>query len=94
MITVGLVQEIGFISKYLGTPLYLKLASEITSGILDIVFKDGYLELYFKQNKIWREKILFEESMFGIESCTEIARIISLIEKNDISWKEHCYFED
>lgn len=94
MITVGFIQELGFISKYLKTPLYLKMASEITSGVLDILLKDGYLELYYKENKIWREKLFFEESMFGIESCSEVAKIISLIEENDDSWKNHCYFED
>ena len=82
MITVGLVQEISFISKFFETPIYLKMATPKTSGVLNIIFEKGYLELTYKQNKIWKEKVIGAESMFGIESCETILRIISLIGKH------------
>lgn len=93
MITVGLVNEIQFLSNIFETPIYLKIATEKTSGVLNFIVKDGYLELIYKQNKIWKEKISGADSMFGIESCETILKIISLIEKNDDLWKELCYFE-
>lgn len=93
MITVGLVNEIQFISEFLKTPVYLKFATEKTSGVLNIIFKDGAIELFYKQNRIWKEKVSQVESMFGIESCETILKIIALIENNDEKWKDFCYFE-
>ena len=93
MITVGLVQEISFISKFFETPMYLKIATPKASGVLNVILKDEYLELIYKQNKIWKEKVSGAESMFGIESCETILKIISLIDSNDERWKTFCYFE-
>jgi hypothetical protein len=93
MITVGLVQELAFVSHFLKTPVYLKMATEKNSGVLNIILKDQYLELVYKQNKIWKEKVLSPESMFGIESCETILKIISLIDAENEKWKNLCFFE-
>jgi hypothetical protein len=93
MITVGFVREIEFISNSFKTPIFIKLVTEKNSGVLDIAFKNGYLELFYKQKKIWKEKVSFDESMFGVESCDTIFRIIRSIDLNEENWEDLCFFE-
>lgn len=95
MITVGLVREFHFISEVLGTPLFINIASQRTKSQVGVGIKDGVLEVFYDlNNKIWKEDISTDASMFGVESCDTIARIIHLIDNGSEEWKNLIYSED
>lgn len=91
MITLGLIKELFFIS------LYIKKIVSVTFNIkynLDVkVTPDGFLTIYYNGNYIWRELIEGPTSMFGVESCDAISRIIACIDSNDSSWPKYRFIQ-
>lgn len=90
MITVGLVKELTYISVTLHTDVQATieaLGHEVVLGI-----SKGYLSVHYAGEYIWRESVS-EDSLFGIESCDSIARIITCISNNDNSWEKYKYIE-
>ena len=93
MITVGLVKELYFIASH----------SNQTIGC-DISYLGGYSKIHvtvcpsaelivaYKGQEIWREEISSDSSMFGIESCDTISRIIVCID-NGTDWSIHKWQE-
>lgn len=89
MITVGLIKELEYIQKY------TKQVINVTFNLkfsLNIVINNGYMNLYYKNNHIWGETVT-NESMFGIESCDSISRILACIDSDNIGWQEYTFFE-
>ncbi len=93
MITIGLVAEISFISKSLKTAVTTTLKSNYTGHPIIIKIDNDILEVEYNSHKIWRESLRQPTSMFGVESASEIARIVFLIDNNNDEWKKHVYIE-
>ena len=94
MITVGLVNELRFMSLALKQPLSIHLEGLGMKGMLSVDLKDGILFAFYRGIPIWLEDVSSDISMFGVESCDSIARIIRLIDSGDeIKWKELMYLE-
>ena len=93
-VTVGLINELRFISKRLGTPIESTLKLDQIKQELRINIKDDKLTLFYLDNHIWTESLEEDISMFGVESCDNIAKIITLIDMGDgLSWRELAYHE-
>lgn len=89
MITVGLIKELNFIS------MALKMTVDITFNLkykLNIHIKDNVMNLHYNEKHIWRENVA-DDSMFGIESCDAISRILSSINAGNNNFIEYIYFE-
>lgn len=93
MITVGLIQELNYISKALNVPVNSAISIPYARNSLFIFVNNNFFELTYDNKKIWREEIISPISMFGIESCDSISKIIYKIDNNIEEWKEMCYFE-
>ena len=89
MITVGLIKELEYIQKYTKNPVFITFHLK---SKLDVVINDGYMNVYYKDKHIWGESVN-EDSMFGIESCDSISRILACIDSGNIGWQEYSYFE-
>lgn len=92
MITVGLVQELNYISQALNVPVKASISIPLAKDFLFIDVNNNYLELKYNNNKIWREEIFSPSSMFGIESCDSISKIIYMIDNKE-NWENIVYFE-
>lgn len=90
MITVGLIKEINFISKFINGPVEFFLY--ISSEPIKVRVEDNYLFVFYKDNHIWLELIDGDLSFFGVESVDSISRIIACIDNNDPSWKDLYYY--
>lgn len=93
MITVGIIQELNYISQALGVPVRSSLSVPLAKEPLFIDVNNNYLELRYNNQKIWREEIFSASSMFGIESCDSVSKIIYMIDNNNEDWKNMLYFE-
>lgn len=83
MITVGLIKELLFISKALRVPVRASLSPEnLQCGIL-IDIKEQILSVSYLGYHIWTESLDEATSMFGVESCDTLAKIVSLIDSGD-----------
>lgn len=84
MITVGLIKELLFISEALKTPVDVTLQTQIAEPIYIKIY-NKVLEVYYGNDgvRIWRETIDGDASMFGVESCDTLARIIHCWQKGD-----------
>lgn len=91
MITVGLIKELFFISSY--TKKNIKFTFNLHRDLEIYIKPEGKMSLYYNENYIWHEKIEGVNSMFGVESCDAISRIINCIDNNDDGWKKYCYIE-
>lgn len=94
MITVGLISELRFISKQLRAPISSTITCEQIKAPINIEIKEQVLNLYYLGYHIWKEALDDASSMFGIESCDNIRKIIILIDKGDDSWRQLRYLED
>jgi hypothetical protein len=94
MITVGLVNELRFISKALRTPLSSTLKTELMKSALLIEVKEQVLDVWYLGYHIWKEPLDDATTMFGIESCDSLARIVFLIDSgDDTEWRKLTYIE-
>jgi hypothetical protein len=92
MITVGLIKELLFVSKSLRTSVTFKLSSERIKSEILAVIKERNLEVWYLGYRIWNESLDEDISMFGVESCDTIARIVLLIDAgDDVQWRELVY---
>lgn len=90
MITVGLIKELFYIS----TVFKKEISSiiEIDRHTIMLTVANSFLTVRYKGHWIWREKIEGDTSMFGIESCDAISRIISCIDNNS-PWEQYRFIE-
>lgn len=93
MITVGLVNELYFISQSLASPVTASVKSNWANEEIKISIKDGVMDLLYGGWFIWKEK-LGDSSMFGVESCSTIREITELIDDHDDRWRALRYIED
>lgn len=93
MITVGLVQELNYISQALSVPVKAGLSIPFAKDQLFIRIENNWLFLTYNAKEIWKEEIFSPSSMFGIESCDSVSKIIYMIDNNIEDWKEMVYFE-
>ena len=93
MITCGIIQELHFIGKSLKTPVVATLKVDHTQHPLTIKIDGDTLEVNYLSQKIWRENLQQPQSMFGVESCSEIAKIVFLIDNKNSDWQKHIYIE-
>lgn len=95
MITVGLVNELRFISKALKTPIHSTLKSERMKHEIQIQIKEQVLEIWYLGYYIWKESLDDATTMFGVESCDTLAKIINMID-HDVDyevWRSFVYIE-
>ena len=83
MITVGLIKELFFISKALRTPVFVTLKTGILSTNIMVNIEEHILTVWYMGYRIWTESLDEATSMFGIESCDTLAKIVSLIDSGD-----------
>lgn len=91
MITVGLVRELYFISSFLKS----EMTSTVSIGgrnLKLLINQQALLEVFYQDIKIWQETIDGPASLFGVESCDTIARIMTCID-NETDWKDHAWVE-
>jgi hypothetical protein len=93
MITVGLVQELKFISDAFKTPISSIISCGVTTRPIIVKIQNGILEVNYGNDYIWKEDVSSAASMFGIESCDSIARIVYSIDNNIADWQKMCFFE-
>lgn len=93
MITVGIVQELNYISQTLNIPVKTIISMPLAKEPLYIYISNNYFELQYNNQKIWKEEIFSPSSMFGIESCDSIAKIIYMIDNNIEEWRDIVYIE-
>lgn len=93
-ITIGLINELHFISKSLKTPLITNLSAPLMKHSLQLVIRNDILEVNYLHFLIWKEKIGVPASMFGIESVSEISKIIWLIDNHNLDWRNRVYIEN
>ena len=94
MITVGLIKELQFISEALKTPVKVCLGCGEIKSTLNIEIKNDIFEAWYLGYRIWNENIKDDISMFGVESCDAIAKIIFGIDIGSESWRELVYLEN
>ena len=94
MITVGLVNELRFISSVLKTGVHVKLSLDQIKDEVSIDIKDQFLTVSYVGHIIWKESLEDATTMFGIESCDTLVRIICLIDSGDTEqWAKLVYKE-
>lgn len=93
MITVGLVQELNYVSQALGVSVKASISIPLAKEQLFIKIENNWLFLSYSSKEIWKEEIFSPSSMFGIESCDSVSKIIYMIDNNIEEWKEMVYFE-
>lgn len=93
MITVGLINELSFISEHRKTPVCFDFYTDDFLFKLTVKISKGFLEIMYRGEMIWREDVVSGSSMFGIESCDSIAKIIFLINQGSLEWRELVYKE-
>jgi len=93
MITVGLVKELLFISKSLNQEVDSLLNFGWHKNPIHLKISDDKLSIYYIEY-IWEESLNEADSMFGIESCQEIANIIKLMDSGNKEWKNLVFIEN
>lgn len=95
MITVGLVTELRFISKSLRTPVEISLLTVRSKLPIQVNVQDDWLRVYYNGLSIWTESLEDGVSMFGVESCDNLMKIILLMDAGDTDkWRGFAYYED
>lgn len=95
MINVGLIKELYFISKVLKTEIEAEFRYCGAVDTVEVKIKDDIMHVSYWGRKIWRENLKEGDSMFGIESCYQINKIMKLIDLGDDTiWRGETYFED
>jgi hypothetical protein len=93
MLTVGLVKELFFITKALNTSVKVDLKADFLQAPLKVAIAGGVLDIFYRENHIWRENLASETSMFGVESCDAISRILAGIDGGG-EWLNLVYLEE
>jgi len=93
MINVSYIKSLFFIHQSLKVPITASIHCSLFKYKIDTEIKDGVLEIFYNDYKIWRESLVAEPNFFGVETCSEIARIVSMIDAGDMQWKSRCRFE-
>lgn len=88
LLTLGFCKELFFISYVLKRSVWcdLSIDSKTNFKLSLKVYPDSTLEIFYKQNLIWKEKIEDPAIGFSIESIDSISKIIEQIEKNNPFW--------
>ena len=95
MITIGLINELKFISEALKSPISIDLQTDRVKEKIFVKIKDKFLDIWYMNNHIWTETLKESTSMFGIESCDNIAKIIWMIDSGDKeNWKRLSFYEE
>lgn len=94
MITIGFIQETAFMAKSLNTTINLIMKSARMKDQLFISIKSDNLHISYGGNYIWRESIGIPSSNFGVESVSDIAKIIYLIDNDNETWRSFVYLEN
>lgn len=90
MITVGLVKELLFIAKHFKKNACAFIGLYELGFVELTVSPEGGLQVQYKGQVIWQEMVETDTSMFGVESCDSISRIITCID-NGTDWSEHAW---
>lgn len=95
MITIGLVKELHFIAATFNHGIHsiIRATQFVNHDIHIKVSPDGKLEVEYFDFKIWQETIDGPTSMFGVESCDTIFKIINCID-NGVDWSVHKWKEN
>lgn len=95
MITVGLIKELLFIHKALKTPVEVHLSINVSLEPLRVVINNDCLKLFYRNFNIWTESLEEGVSMFGVESCDNVAKILAILDSGDtLGWREFAFYED
>ncbi len=93
MITVGLVKELFFIASVAKQQINCAIKPDGNYAPIELkVYPAGVLEVDYCGQLIWKETIDGPTSMFGIESCDSISRIIVCIDYGT-DWSAHKWEE-
>ena len=65
-----------------------------TKSFIEIHIADEMLRIFYRGQHIWQETLKQPMSNFGVESCSDIAKIIFLIDNNNEAWKNLVYIEN
>src|SRR5580704_8049989 len=93
MITIGLILELLFVSDSLRTPIEVSLKTDKIQSPIIIKINYKMLDIWYLGYHIWHENLNSSVSMFGIESVSEIAKIINLIDAGSEEWRKLVYKE-
>ncbi len=93
MITVGLVKELKFIATVINAPVVIHFNARSATATIGLKITKDRLKISYLNDIIWDESLEEATSMFGIESCDNIMKIIKKIDSNDGGWRELAYFE-
>lgn len=93
MINCGLVKELFFMHRTLQGTIKSSLSCPLAKDFIIIEINNGILAVSYAGKKIWSESLIAEPNFFGVESCSEIAMIISMIDAGNEQWKSRCRFE-
>ena len=83
MITVGLIKELRFLACASKSPVVVHLHTSFSQGRISIKVTEDRLKVFYGKDEIWVESLEDSISMFGVESCDTLARIIGLIDSGD-----------
>lgn len=92
-ITIGIIQELHFVAKSLHTSVVAALKTDLIQQPIFVKIDGDILEITYDSKQIWRENLRQPQSMFGVESCSEIAKIVFLIDNKNSDWQKHIYIE-
>lgn len=84
MITVSLVMELSFIA--FASSKEVSCSIKIDDVELNLVVSAHLLNVYFRGEMIWAEKLDTPDSNFGVESCSTIYAIMNSI-LSGLEWK-------
>lgn len=94
MVTVGLVNELAFLSELKRGKVSVVFDPDKTAHRpLKLVINQNRLTAFYGTELIWQELVGCPESMFGIESCQHILLIMNNIDQN-AEWKHLRYIEE
>jgi hypothetical protein len=93
MITVGLIKELAFVSLALKAELEATIKTALTDTI-HVKITNNTIRVHYKNHFIWEELIESAGIGFGVESCDALARIIYLLNNNDLEKARELFFFD
>jgi len=94
MITVGLINELIFISDAFKSPISVSARVDKIKHPVLLTIDGDFLSIEYNGAAIWNEDIKSPSSLFGVESCDTVARILFHVDAGNETWKEMCYKEN
>jgi hypothetical protein len=95
MITIGLINELKFIAESLKSPVSMELKTNRVKEKIIVKIENDFLDIWYMDNHIWTETLKESTSMFGIESCDNIAKIIWMIDSGDKeNWRRFSFYDE